>query len=98
MLRNQSKVFTKPFERVLYCYNAMQPIYRDLMRDVPKLELYEGLPDITEVTSVPDSCVVFDDLMHKAVNSDQSVTLFTQYRHLKLSMVSMHACSTSDAP
>jgi len=65
----------------------MQPLYTDLLRDIPVLELYEGVPPQAEITAIPDTLIVFDDLMHKVVNNDESLVMFTQYRHHNLSVV-----------
>ena len=64
LLKNQ--MFSEPVSWVLYCYcyGVYQKYYDK--REIPNLELHEGLPDLEKVQSLNDGkfhVIVLDDLM-----------------------------------
>ena len=84
--------FTFPTKRkgqILWFYNQWQPRYEAMM-DLG-VEFEEGLPDWSESLQELDPkmhhILVFDDLMHQAVNSPILSRLFTQGRHRNASVI-----------
>ncbi len=46
LLKNQNKIFDKPFERIIWCYGINQPEFFDnMMRKIPGLEFVAGFPE-----------------------------------------------------
>ena len=84
--------FTFPTKRkgqILWFYNQWQPRYEAMIDLGVKFE--EGLPDWSESLQELDPkmhhILVFDDLMHQAVNSPLLSRLFTQGRHRNASVI-----------
>ena len=80
---------TKRKGQILWFYNQWQPRYEAMMDLGVKFE--EGLPDWSESLQELDPkmhhILVFDDLMHQAVNSPLLSRLFTQGRHRNASVI-----------
>ena len=80
---------TKRKGQILWFYNQWQPRYEAMM-DLG-VEFEEGLPDWSESLQELDPkmhhILVFDDLMHQAVNSPILSRLFTQGRHRNASVI-----------
>ena len=75
-------MFTESVTSVLYCYGVYQKYYDQ--REIPNLELHEGLPSLDKVQSLIDGnfhVIVFDDLMEYIVKSVETQNLFTKYCH-----------------
>ena len=76
--------------RILWFYNQWQPRYEALEREFG-VEFEHGLPDWSESLQELDPeihhILVFDDLMHQAVNSPILSRLFTQGRHRNASVI-----------
>ena len=83
-------VMTNPPERIVWFYGRHQPdLFRSLIRGIPCIEFYEGLPTNIEVMfdrSKRNICII-DDLMQSASWNQLVENLFTDGRHLNLSVV-----------
>ena len=84
VLRNRTKMFEKPVDRILYCFNTYQDIFNKYNDFV---EFHKGLPDKDFLSAWcaenPSShkVLVIDDLMNE-INIETS-KLFTVYSHHK---------------
>lgn len=92
LLRNIDQVFEKGRPaRIIYCYSKLQKVLLDLERDVPNLQLREGILPGDEIKSLssPDSeiLLVIDDLIFDVINSKDMADLFCTGRHLNLSII-----------
>lgn len=86
ILRSQDELLDKPFERVLYCFSVMTPGYRELLRDVPQMELYEGIPTMEEITRTKNTALILDDLLAEFADHKIALPLGTRFRHLGISL------------
>ena len=81
---------TDPPERLVSFYGRHQPdLFRSLTQEIPCTEFYEGLPTNIEVMfdrSKRNICII-DDLMQSASGNQLVENLFTNGRHLNLSVV-----------
>ena len=81
---------TKRKGQILWFYNQWQPRY-EIMERAFGVEFEHGLPDWSENLQELDPemhhILVFDDLMHQAVNSPILSRLFTQGRHRNASVI-----------
>lgn len=83
LLKAKEQVFDIPPQKILYCYGAYDRRYLDLMKHVPNLELFHGLP--TEYIENPEasvpSLIVLDDLIESSAQSKLIAKLFMQTSH-----------------
>ena len=83
-------ITTNPPERIVWFYGRHQPdLFRSLTQEIPCIEFYEGLPTNIEVMfnrSKRNICII-DDLMQSASGNQLVENLFTNGRHLNLSVV-----------
>ena len=83
-------IMTIPPERIVWFYGRHQPdLFRSLTQEIPCIEFYEGLPTNIEVMfdrSKRNICII-DDLMQSASGNQLVENLFTNGRHLNLSVV-----------
>ena len=83
-------IMTNPPERIVWFYGRHQPdLFCSLAQEIPCIELYEGLPTNIEVMfdrSKRNICII-DDLMQSASGNQLVENLFTNGRHLNLSVV-----------
>ena len=79
-----------PSERIVWFYGRHQPdLFCSLAQEIPFIVFYEGLPTNTEVMSdrrKQNVCII-DDLMQSASGNQLVENLFTNGRHLSLSVV-----------
>jgi len=73
--------------RMLYFYNTWQTLFEDFIKEFPEMTFVQGLclekiEDLQAETGVVN-VVVTDDLMDKAVKSDEFGKLFTVFGHHK---------------
>jgi hypothetical protein len=46
LLKNQAKMFDKPFERIIWCHGIDQPeFFKQIKKDIPQLEFFTGFPE-----------------------------------------------------
>ena len=83
-------IMTNPPERIVWFYGRHQPdLFCSLAQEIPCIEFYEGLPANIEVMfdrSKRNICII-DDLMQSASGNQLVENLFTNGRHLNLSVV-----------
>ena len=83
-------IMTDPPERIVWFYGRHQPdLFCSLTEEIPSMEFYEGLPANIEVMfdrSKRNICII-DDLMQSASGNLLVENLFTNGRHLNLSVV-----------
>ena len=83
-------IMTDPPERIVRFYGRHQPdLFCSLTQEIPCIEFYEGLPTNIEVMfdrSKRNICII-DDLMQSASGNQLVENLFTNGRHLNLSVV-----------
>ena len=83
-------IMTNPPERIVWFYGRHKPdLFCSLAQEIPCIEFYEGLPTNTEVmfdSSKRNICII-DDLMQSASGNQLVENLFTNGRHLNLSVV-----------
>ena len=83
-------IMTDPPERIVWFYDRHQPdLFCTLTQEIPSTELYEGLPtniDVMFDRSERNICII-DDLMQSASGNQLVENLFTNGRHLNLSVV-----------
>ena len=83
-------IMTDPPERIVWFYGRHQPdLFRSLAQELPCIEFYEGLPTNIEDMfnrSKRNICII-DDLMQSASGNQLVENLFTNGRHLNLSVV-----------
>ena len=81
---------TNPPERIVWFYGRHQPdLFCSLTEEIPCIEFYEGLLTNIEVMfdrSKQNICII-DDLMQSASGNQLVENLFTNGRHLNLSVV-----------
>ena len=83
-------IMMNPPERIVWFYGRHQPdLFCSLAQEIPCIEFYEGLPTNIEVMfdrSQRNICII-DDLMQSASGNQLVENLFTNGRHLNLSVV-----------
>ena len=83
-------IMTNPPERIVWFYGRHQPdLFRSLAQEIPYIEFYEGLPTNNEVMfdrSKRNVCFI-DDLMQSASGNQLAENLFSNGRHLNLSVI-----------
>ena len=79
-----------PPERIVWFYGRNQPdLFRSLTQEIPCIEFYEGLPTNIEVMfdRRKQNICIMDDLMQSVSGNQLVKNLFTNGRHLNLSVV-----------
>ena len=92
LLREKDIMFTKPPERVLYCYGIFQPLYEMMEKELPFVTFHHGLPseDMLKDLSSSTHCnlIILDDLMEHVTSSGEMQNLFVMgVHHLHLSVL-----------
>lgn len=88
LIRNHEILHDKPFDKIIYAYSIMQPIYLRLQADVPNLELVDGFPaNLEDYLGQGNTLLVLDDLMLEMENDKRIAELFTKMRHMNLSSI-----------
>lgn len=85
LLQNADGMFSTPVDKIVYAYSEYQPMIDEMVTDIPRLLLHQGLPskeDIERYTEgVNHTIVVLDDLMLQVAQSQDCVHLFTVTSH-----------------
>lgn len=98
LLKQASKVFTKPVQEIHYCYASYQDIYNSLKDDketsVEKVDFHEGMPDIKDCIEwaymKTHIIIVFDDLMTDLTKDVDMVKFATvDCHHSNITMIVM---------
>lgn len=88
MLLQRNVLFSKPFDRMVWCYSQWQPSYDKLKKKIPQIIWVEGLPDdlYQSFSPVKNNLLIADDLM----GTDDALIskIFTKgSHHLNLTIV-----------
>lgn len=85
ILKQASRMFSKPPSQIIYCYGVYQNLYDDMKVDVCNLTFFEGLPSREDLETWSmkgeHSLLVLDDLMAKCSSSQDICDLFTIFSH-----------------
>jgi hypothetical protein len=85
LLRNQSVMFDKTFDRVVYCYGEWQNAFEKLQKDVKNIEFVKGLQSVVEDEDFFDThqqnLLIMDDLAMAVCNDPKTSKMFTQGIH-----------------
>lgn len=77
LLQNADGMFCTPVDKIIYAYSEFQPMFDEMMSDIPQLIFHQGLPskeDIEQYTEgVNHTIVVLDDLMLQVAQSQDCV-------------------------
>ena len=89
LLTYKDFIMTNAPERIVWFYGRYQPdLFQSLCKEVPNIEFYQGLPSNIESLfdrSKRNLCII-DDLMQTASSNQTVEDLFTNGRHLNLSV------------
>lgn len=88
-LLTTSNAFTKPIDKILYCYGIYQPFYDLMKKNIKNIDFQNGLPtDIDSFANGKHCVIICDDLMDQFINDNLCKTLFVQgSHHLSLSVI-----------
>ena len=84
LLQNQAHIFDKQFVKIYYCYAIDQPLFMDMKKNMPKIVFYQGIPDMTLITSWSKEgsvMLVFDDFQEQISNSKEASDLLLAGTH-----------------
>ena len=83
LLKYQHDVVDHPFDRVVWCYGEFQEGYMDMSRNMPAVQLHEGIPsDLdTMFDRKQSNLIILDDLMTEASKDKRITHLFTKGSH-----------------
>jgi hypothetical protein len=82
ILSNQTHFFSDTFIKVFYHYSENQPMFDHLRKNVKNIRFIKGLPKIPSTNNPKKSILlIYDDLMDEAVNSKETLNLFTKGSH-----------------
>jgi len=79
-----ARQFSPVPERFMICYGQFQPMYLELRRAIPNLELHEGLPQNLEsewLTQPARKLIILNDMMAASECNKRVTRLFTQGSH-----------------
>ena len=70
-------------ENIIWCYGIYQPAYDEMQRNIPDIQIVEGVPSDLEsmINSFIRNFVVIDDLMHELSNDQRITSLFAKGSH-----------------
>lgn len=85
LLKHADGVFKVPPSQIYFCYSIWQNIYTEMQNEITNIQFYHGLPSLEELndwgTEVGHKILVLDDLMMKAVDSDELVHMLCVGSH-----------------
>jgi len=81
ILKNNVNFITPQPQRIVYCYDEIQPAFEELKNVFPLVELHEGIIDSDEINSNLNNVIILDDLMQQAENDKSILKLFTTDSH-----------------
>lgn len=90
LINHQKAIHDPPFEKIIYCYSILQPIYMKMQTTVPSSELVEGFPNefydsLQKNQSFENTLLVLDDMMIDLESDKRLPMLFTKMRHKNIS-------------
>ena len=84
-LLKTKNAFTKPVDKILYCYGIYQPLFDKFKKTFDNIEFHEGLPDDLPKNN-KHFLLILDDLQNDVINNYKAQLFFTQGAH--------HLCMT----
>lgn len=75
-LLNNPSMFSKPPDRIVYCYG----IWTEDFNDMKSVEFREGL-DLPSFDKTQHTILILDDLMHEVLSSEEACKLVTMKSH-----------------
>lgn len=83
LLKYQHHVVDAVFEHIVWCYGEFQEGYAAMARDMPHVQLHEGIPSNidTMFDRKKNNLIILDDLMSEAGNDKRITHLFTKGSH-----------------
>ena len=91
LLENAKTTISPPPEQIIWCYGQWQPLYLEMIKTIPGIELNEGIPEDIDEEGFLDvsqrNLVVLDDLMDQSGKDKCIANLFTKGSHWNLSEI-----------
>ena len=85
LLENAKTTISPPLERIIWCYGQWQPLYLEMIKTIPGIELNEGIPKNIDKEGFLDvsqrNLIVLDDLMNQSGKDKHIANLFTKGGH-----------------
>jgi len=79
ILLRKNEIFDNEFEKIIYCYAYPLSMFMELEKNIPNLQLHEGVP--TSFEDFKNCLIIFDDLMEELSKQKTVVDLFTKKSH-----------------
>ena len=94
LLKERDRLFSRPYNSVVYCYSANQPTTFERMKKEQGIHFYERIPDIPLLDKwygkSQGGILVLDDLMDEGSGEKRVLDLFTKdSHHRKITVISM---------
>ena len=83
ILNSHREMIDPPPEKIIWCYGVYQKAYEEMMREMPFVQLIEGIPGNLDELIDPTFCnlIIIDDLMSECGNDARITNLFTRGSH-----------------
>ena len=85
LMRERSRLFTRPYNPVVYCYGANQPTTFERMKKEQGIHFHEGIPDTQLLEKwykkSKGGLLILDDLMREGSDDHRVLDLFTRESH-----------------
>ena len=85
LMRERSRLFTPPYNPVVYCYGANQPTTFERMKKEQGIHFHEGIPDTQLLEKwykkSKGGLLILDDLMREGSDDHRVLDLFTRESH-----------------
>ena len=85
ILKHADGMFQTPPERIFIAYNAYQPLFEEMEKQIDRLILHQGLPSKEQIEDwsqdVQHTVLVLDDMMMQVTKSEESLNLFCVTAH-----------------
>ena len=85
LLKERSRLFTPPYNPVVYCYGAYQPTTFERLKKEQGIHFYEGIPGTAlldkRYKKTKGGVLVSDDLMREGSDDNRVLDLFTRESH-----------------
>jgi deoxyribodipyrimidine photolyase len=92
LIKHQEVLHDRKFDKIIFAFTMMQPIYIELRQKNQNLTLVEGFPGeavekIYKSNENTNTLVVLDDMMIETENDKRLATMFTKMRHKNVSTI-----------
>ena len=86
LIRNADVLFDQPVAAVMYCYTAYQDKFATMVRDIPNIVFYSGVPTAESVREWAGDdgahrLLILDDLQTTALESKDVADIATVHSH-----------------